>query len=799
MKRAIFLLILFSSLIKQKSIGQEWSNFGAGIDFYSDGFIASAVYAMASYNGSLYAGGFFYSSGGVPTNNIARWDGANWLPLGQGVWGNPFYSNSWVTSMAVYNGELHVAGGFGSAGSVTAKNIAKWNGSTWSALAPIECGPVSSLAVFNNDLYVLAYFPTLGPYPEPPIAKWNGSNWSTVGTGLRFNRLYRMTTFNGALYVAGDSVNDGGGTVYHSGIGKWDGNSWTYVSLQINGPVYAMAEYNGDLYAAGQFSHVGDTLVNQIARWNGSGWSTLGAGIGMSDSWYTAVTALAVYDGSLYAGGVFYYAGGTRVNNIARWDGSDWHIVGNGTNYMIHELINFNSSIVAGGVFDMAGNVPANKIAKWVNSCTATPPPAGTISGERIACNGKTHTYSITPVNGAADYMWTIPTGWTGSSTTNTITVTAGPSGGTISVTPRNSCGLGMSQTANVSVINSPPAQPGPITGNSTFCENSFQTFSISPVASAANYTWDCPNGWGYGSQSINSNMISFYIGINSGAVSVTANNSCGSSDAQVLPVIVTRIPPRPGIIQGDTVVCEKSSQLFRVDSVPGANSYTWTLPAGWTGSSNTTSIITSPNKNGGRILVRSTNHCGSSGAIGKDIAVVEIPGKPDSIVGLRYVTAGQTATYITTSDVWATGHIWSVAGSGTIISGQNSQHLVIRWDAPGIYTLSVKATNGCGTSIDETTTIYVSDSSVDIFDLRISPNLSPGTFVLYAKQVQGKKINIKVLNSMGQEVLRLGQLTGTNDFSHPMYLHRFPPGLYIVRIWIDDELYIRRIVKMNQ
>ena len=36
-------------------------------------------------DGSLYAGGSFTTAGGVDANYIARWDGANWSPLGAGT------------------------------------------------------------------------------------------------------------------------------------------------------------------------------------------------------------------------------------------------------------------------------------------------------------------------------------------------------------------------------------------------------------------------------------------------------------------------------------------------------------------------------------------------------------------------------------------------------------------------------------------------------------------------------------------------------------------------------------------
>ena len=62
------------------------------------------------------------------------------------------------------------------------------------------------------------------------------------------------------------------------------------------------------------------------------------------------VQNLAVFDGQLYAGGVFLEIGGERVNNLARWDGSDWHALGKGlTGADLSGVPMVNSLVVGSG------------------------------------------------------------------------------------------------------------------------------------------------------------------------------------------------------------------------------------------------------------------------------------------------------------------------------------------------------------------------------------------------------------------------------------------------------------------
>ena len=52
------------------------------------------------------------------------------------------------------------------------------------------------------------------------------------------------------------------------------------------------------------------------------------------------------------------------------------------------------------------------------------PSAAGAITGNNQPCRLVATTYSITAVANADNYTWTAPAGWTGTSTTNSITLT---------------------------------------------------------------------------------------------------------------------------------------------------------------------------------------------------------------------------------------------------------------------------------------------------------------------------------------------------------------------------------------
>ena len=80
----------------------------------------------------LYVGGNFTTAGGATANRVARWDGAAWHSLGNGTTNGVGGTVSAI--LPVSPTEVYVGGTFTTAGVVAANRIARFDGTSWSAL-----------------------------------------------------------------------------------------------------------------------------------------------------------------------------------------------------------------------------------------------------------------------------------------------------------------------------------------------------------------------------------------------------------------------------------------------------------------------------------------------------------------------------------------------------------------------------------------------------------------------------------------------------------------------------------------
>lgn len=272
---------------------------------------------------------------------------------------------------------LYVGGDFGRAGSVAAPGIAKWNGSTWSAVGTARVYGVHALAVFDDGtgpaLFVGGTFSTFPGGFSEHIAKWDGTSWTTVGAGLN-SAVETFAVFDdgsgAALFAGGVFTNTGG--VPLQWIGKWNGSSWASLGVGVDGPVESLCVFDDGtgsaLYVGGSFNFAAGIPVNDVARFDGTAWSALGSGMAGGG----AVFALHVYDAGtgprLYAGGNFTHAGGIPASRIASWDGSAWSalsppITGGGE---VQALAVFDDgsgpALFLGGHFNLGGY---QCFAKW--------------------------------------------------------------------------------------------------------------------------------------------------------------------------------------------------------------------------------------------------------------------------------------------------------------------------------------------------------------------------------------------------------------------------------------------------
>jgi hypothetical protein len=133
--------------------------------------------------------------------------------------------------------------------------------------------------------------------------------------------------------------------------------------------VYSLAYYNGNLYAGGAFQYAGSTPANNIAQWNGAAWTALGNGVD-TDAAFGSVYAIAGYNNNIYIGGLFDSVGGIAAANIAQWNGTSWsavgqNILGSGDTNYVSAMIVYNNNLIVGGSFSNASTINQWNGTSW--------------------------------------------------------------------------------------------------------------------------------------------------------------------------------------------------------------------------------------------------------------------------------------------------------------------------------------------------------------------------------------------------------------------------------------------------
>jgi len=230
-----------------------------------------------------------------------------------------------------------------------------------------------------------------------------------------------------------------------------------------------------------------------------------------------------------------------------------WTLPGNttGTSNTTSISVDFDGLFLSGdisvkGINDCGEGSMASLQISAINSL---PLPASNISGLQILCQGQNAvTYTVPIIAGAGSYVWTLPGGTTGTSSTNSITVDYGIAAvsGAISVYGTNACGDGSASSLSITV-DPLPAGAGAISGETSVCQDAGAIiFTVPSIDYATSYLWTLPAG-ATGASTTNSIAVDLSTAA-SGDVTVIGNNSCGPGAGSVLAITVTPKPATPNI-----------------------------------------------------------------------------------------------------------------------------------------------------------------------------------------------------------------------------------------------------------
>jgi hypothetical protein len=367
---------------------------------------------------------------------------------------------------------------------------------------------------------------------------------------------------------------------------------------------------------------------------------------------------------------------------------------------------NYTWSISGGGALSFLGNTAT---VNWTTAGTHTltvspsnicgsgtprtvaitvinvPSQPASIIGIDTVCIG-TQNYLITPQNGV-NYAWTLSGGGSILPNGNQVTVnwtTAGTH--TLTILPSNACGSGQAKSKIIVVTSTNSGITG-VTGDNDVCLG-IENYSV-PNINGFNYTWSLSSGGNL--TTLNNAVFVNWTSTGFHTLAVTTSDGCSNA----ITVEVEGLPNQPQVIQGNSVVCLGQNSYF-VPAENGVN-YTWTLSGGGilTQANNAANITwTTPGTY--QLAVIPSNDCGNGTPRNLTIDVLTIPQTPTAIQGDATVCLGNYNYSVAASA--NVSYVWNLANSGAAITTNNHQ-ATVNFQNIGINTLTVSATNICGSS----------------------------------------------------------------------------------------------------
>lgn len=159
-----------------------------------------------------------------------------------------------------------------------------------------------------------------------------------------------------------------------------------------------------------------------------------------------------------------------------------------------------------------------------------------------------------------------------------------------------------------------------------TACVGGTTTLTITTNGNTPTYQWEESTDGGANWLPITDGGI--YSGATTASLSLTgvttglqnyqyhciASYPCGgSSTSNTSTITVNDVPASPLEIGGPVEICENSAATYAFGPVNNATSYTWTLPAGWSGTSTSTTINATVGDLSDYVTATANNGCGSS------------------------------------------------------------------------------------------------------------------------------------------------------------------------------------------
>ena len=402
------------------------------------------------------------------------------------------------------------------------------------------------------------------------------------------------------------------------------------------------------------------------------------------------------------------------------------------------------TAVAAGtATITVASAADGTKTATCVVTVNAVPAQPSTIIGNNNPVQGTTGlTYSVTNVPGVT-YTWSVPAGWTitAGQNTNSIIVSVGASagGGTISVTPSNTCGNGTAQALTVTTqpATVPVASVSLNKTTTTLCVGATETLTetVNPNdATNKNVNWSSDN-----TAVATVNASGQITAVSAGTATITVTTVDGNRTATCSVTVHSDIRQTenlficqndlPYIWRDTTFNVGTTSNVFTFnrrssvgcDSIVTlnltVNPIIQALPVSWT-------ICQGDSIFFGRKYYRLegihrdtlSSQFGCDSIVTLNLTVNGAPAQPSIISGTTNALLGANGLTYSVTNVSGVNYAWSVPAGWTIVSGQGTNSITVNVSASAeAGDITVTPSSSCGTGTARTLAVTVQETAVDV------------------------------------------------------------------------------------
>ena len=277
----------------------------------------------------------------------------------------------------------------------------------------------------------------------------------------------------------------------------------------------------------------------------------------------------------------------------------------------------------------------------------------------------------------------------------------------------------------------------------------------------------------------------------------VTVMNINGCTDTasvtiETYPKPLTDAGPDSTICLGDTIQINAS----------GGGSFQWT-PITGISNSNISNPLAFPTSTTTYTLVSSNGTCSDNDVM--TITVIDVPVANFIIDSIVWKTV-----YFQNTSVDATSFRWDFGDGKSDSTNFNPMHL---YDTAGTFNVTLFVFNKCGSDSISVPAVIVFTDVVNLANattLKIYPNPYSGYTNISYKISKSSKISLKVFDLLGREIETLvdaEQSSGTYTYQFSAVesiggqgiAPENAKGIYILRMMVDDELYIRKLIEVDK